>query len=130
MNRGTTFPEEDKLLSRLTEKKTKKVKRGRPRKGGFTGHRINFTKAEAEAAVRPTVPGINQSAIFQIGGFREYGPSKAYSPGHNRKGGHKGPDVSGAFIQYVGDSYDLARLEESISLDDGRARPEGYGPDR
>lgn len=131
MNRGTTFPEDEKLANQ-EERQTTPVgkKMGRPRKTGPKGYHLNFTKAEAIAASRPTYIPTEKNGVFQIGGFRNYGPSVPYGAGKGQKGGRRGSDVSGAFIQYVGDAKDLARIQESQDKQEsGRVTPSGYGPD-
>ena len=132
MNRGTTFPEEDKLAEQAeTQTSAPGKKMGRPRKTGPKGYHLNFTKKEATAASRPTYLPTETNGVYQTGGFRTYGPSIPYGAGKGQKGGRRGSDVSGAFIQYVGDNKDLARIEESQARQEsGRVIPSGYGPDR
>lgn len=131
MNRGTTFPEAD-LLANEADRKNRKLKSkgGRPRKGGTKGPRPALTKNEIINATRTTVTPEAPGGIFQFGGFRHIGPSKQVGAGKGQKGGKKGPDER-HFIEYVGNAYDLARLEESIINQEGaRVHPSGYGPYR
>lgn len=131
MNRGTTFPEEDKLAKlEDIDRIEVKDKGGRPRKPKPPqGTRPNINKREAVLATRFTMT--EPSGVFQNGGFRTYGPSVPYGAGKGQKGGRRGSDMSGAFIQYVGDNRDLARIEERQALQsDGRVTPAGYGIDK
>jgi hypothetical protein len=132
MNRGTTFPEEDKLAKLEEGANQNKIKNkgGQPRKPRPPqGPRPNLNKKESLLATRFTMT--EPSGVFQNGGFRTYGPSVPYGAGKGQKGGRRGSDVSGAFIQYVGDNKDLARIEESQARQEsGRVIPSGYGPDR
>ena len=133
MNRGTIFQKDeddieiDAQAVRQLNGPEKKPKRGRPRKTGFKGTRLNFTKLDAEASTRSTYRPGETSGVFQVGGFRYYGPSVCIGAG---RGGSKGPETYDHFITYVGGSTDLTGLEEKLSREeDGKSRPPGHGPD-
>lgn len=134
MNRGTAFLKDKDDIEAQKEEQNNSVpknKGGRPRKTGPKGRHLEFTKLNAEASTRFTRTLTELSGIFKLGGFRNYGPSLPFGAGRGKKGGRRGPEDYGHFITYVGNAGDIARLEESLSLEEtGRVTPSGYGADR
>lgn len=138
MNRGTSFPAEDLADNEELRKASKpKNKGGRPRKPGPRGPHLSLTKPEAIEATRSTATPDALGGLFRFQGFRQIG-ARLVGAGRGQKGGRKGPEggrddrhQSGHFLQYIGGSDDLSRLEERISRDEsGRVRAAGNGPDR
>lgn len=132
MNRGVNFSDEENLAKQEELRHASAGKKmGRPRKTGPKGYHLNFTKIEAIAASRPTYTSTEKNGVFQIGGFRNYGPSVPYGVGKGQKGGRRSLNSDRHLIVYVGDNTNLARIEErQATQSSGLVTPAGYGADK